>query len=146
VAPPAVWLQRALNILLTRSGSSGRLVVDGVAGEQTLAAATALWRAAGSLGTSPYLVNVTHEGASQKTVAMPRPLLVTLIDQINGLGLTQVVDPPGSRCAPSDSVRCVRTSGNEAPPPPEPTPPASSSGMLIAMAAVVLGVWAATRG
>jgi hypothetical protein len=149
VAPPAVWLQRALNILLTRSGASGRLVVDGVAGAQTLAATTALWTAAGGTGTRPYLVSVTHEGVSLKAVAMPRPLLVTLIDQINGLGLTQVVDPPGSRCAPSDSVRCVavpapgRTPGNE--PPPEPVP-ASSGGMLIAAVAVVLGVWAATRG
>ncbi len=153
VAPPAVWLQRAINasIATGRSPVLGTtpLAVDGVAGTATLGKVLDAYRGARARGLlsgsrEPYLTNVAVDGGTVRTVAMPRALLMELIDA----NLMQVADPTGSVCSAVSNEICTRASTPGTPDPGTPnTPPtpASSSGTLIAAvaAAVLLGLWAA---
>lgn len=142
-APPPVWLQRWFNARGTP------LVVDGRAGQATLAAVTALWdraRAgvgAAAFGTTPPTLVTTTDG--QRTVAMPRALLQAMVDQ----NLSQVADPPNSLCGAETNGFCRPLAAPDPVIPVIPVPDvpliastsSSAGGIALIAAAVVLGLW-----
>lgn len=128
VAPPAAWLQRALNALA--APNQIRLVADGVAGPQTLERMLFVWRYLSSSltreqrGRTPYLVTVD----GHRTIGMSRDMLLWIVNQ----NLVEVAGP---------STITVTPGPVELDPLP-PTSSASSTGLVALLAvAAALGFW-----
>jgi hypothetical protein len=148
VAPPAEWLQRAINAYVAWAPTAGvrtnvfPVAVDGVAGPQTLAAVVALSREINPQWAPPYLTTIAGTPV-QRTVAMKQDVLSFLTSK----PLVEVAPP-----APSGGGGGGGGGGGEVP--LEPLPPAPSSGgasgfgsgaFLLVAAAVVAGVYFSRR-
>jgi len=132
VAPPVLWLQKALNALSVLRGQPATLAVDGVAGQATLAAVSDVSRSLNRAWAPPYLVTV--EG--QRTVAMKRDVLIWLVAK----NLVEVAPP-----LPAEAPPVITP---EAPPLPPTPPPAGGGGggaLFLIAAAVVAGLYFARR-
>lgn len=132
VAPPATWLQTALNAAAVRGGGRAALAVDGVAGSATLEATRTLWRALAArsgvaVEPQPYLVTV----GSNRTVAMPPSMVAWII----GMNLIEVAPPrPRVEVGPVELDPLTL-------PPSSPPPSPGGGGALLLVAAVVAGVY-----
>lgn len=155
LVPSPVWLQRALNARLGLY--RGLLMVDGLAGPNTLRAATLLWSEwAARPGTAAERDLAKRQDpnsravppySAQGSVAIERAFLNYLMQG------TQVADPAGSPCPASatTTAQCRRPDPGQGVDPNDPAlnpePPTSSATpyVLGALAAIGIGIWLAKR-